>query len=81
MADKNIVKQQSRVRRRKHLKKNIRGTEQRPRLVVFRSNKQIYGQIVDDVKHVTLVAASTTSKDIEKDIGKAKSKVEKAKIA
>lgn len=80
MADKNIVKQQTRARRRKHIQKKIRGTVDRPRLVVFRSNKEIYGQIVDDINHVTLVAASTKSKEIAGDIGKAKSKVEKAKL-
>jgi len=81
MADKNIVKQQTRARRRKHIQKKVRGTLDRPRLVVFRSNKEIYGQIIDDLKHVTLVAASTKSKDIATDVGKAKSKVEKAKLA
>ncbi len=81
MADKNSVKQQARVRRRKHLKKVIRGSAERPRLVVFRSNKEIYGQLVDDLNHVTLVAASTKSKDIAKEISKAKTKTEKAKLA
>jgi len=81
MADKNSVKQQTRARRRKHIQKRIRGTLDRPRLVVFRSNKEIYGQIVDDLAHVTLVAASTKSRDIADDIGKAKSKIEKAKLA
>jgi large subunit ribosomal protein L18 len=81
MADKNIVKQQARTRRRKHLKKSIRGSADRPRLVVFRSNRDIYAQIIDDLKHVTIAAASTKSKDIAKEIEKAKSKVEKAKLA
>lgn len=81
MADKNIVKQHARARRRKHFQKSIRGSVDRPRLVVFRSNKDFYGQIIDDQNHVTLVAASTRSKDIAKEIDKAKSKVEKAKIA
>jgi large subunit ribosomal protein L18 len=81
MADKNTQKQQARERRKKHLQKRIRGTQERPRLVVFRSNKEIYGQIIDDVKHETLAAASTRSKDIAKEIGGAKNKTEKAKIA
>lgn len=81
MADKNIQKQQARERRKKHLLKNIRGTQERPRLVVFRSNKEIYGQIIDDVKQETLVAASTRSKDITKEIAGAKNKIEKAKAA
>lgn len=81
MADKNIVKHQARARRKKSLVKKIRGTEARPRLVVFRSNKEIYGQIIDDVKQETLAAASTRSKDIAKDISGAKNKIEQAKIA
>ncbi len=81
MADKNIVKQQARARRKKALLKKIRGTGERPRLVVFRSNKEIYGQIVDDVKQETLVAASTRSKDIAKAIAGAKNKTEQAKVA
>jgi large subunit ribosomal protein L18 len=81
MADKNIQKTQARVRRRKHLQKSIRGSADRPRLVVFRSNKEIYGQVIDDVKHITIAAASTKSKDIANQVGKAKSKIEKAKIA
>ncbi|MBN1481444.1 50S ribosomal protein L18 [candidate division KSB1 bacterium] len=81
MADRNKIKQQARQRRKKHLHKKIRGTQEHPRLVVFRSNKEIYGQIVDDVKQETLAAASTRSKEIAQDIAGAKSKVEKAKMA
>lgn len=81
MADKNKIKQLARERRKRHLHKKIYGTTERPRLVVFRSNKEIYGQIVDDVKQETLAAASTRSKEISKEIAGAKSKVEKAKVA
>ncbi|MBN1465870.1 50S ribosomal protein L18 [candidate division KSB1 bacterium] len=81
MVDKNSQKEQARTRRRKHLYKRIRGTQERPRLVVFRSNKEIYGQIIDDVKRETLAAASTRSKDIAKEIAGAKNKTERAKVA
>lgn len=81
MADKSKLKQIARERRRKSLHKKIKGTPERPRLVVFRSNRQIYGQIVDDTKQITLAAASTTNKEIEAEIAKAKNKVEKAKLA
>jgi large subunit ribosomal protein L18 len=49
------------VRRRIHerIRKRLSGTEARPRLCVFRSNKHIYAQIVDDARGATLVAAST----------------------
>jgi len=81
MADKNKQKQGARDRRRKQIHKKISGTAERPRLVVFRSNKAIYGQIVDDVKQVTLVSASSMSKEIAETVIKAKSKVERAKLA
>ncbi|MBN1562127.1 50S ribosomal protein L18 [candidate division KSB1 bacterium] len=81
MADRNIQKQRARARRKKHLQKRIRGTQERPRLVVFRSNKEIYGQIIDDVKHATLAAASTRSKDIAAEIAGAKNKTAQAKVA
>jgi large subunit ribosomal protein L18 len=81
MADKNKAKQGARERRRKQIHKKIRGTAERPRLVVFRSNRAIYGQIVDDIRQVTLVSASTISAEIEKDVTKAKSKIERSKLA
>ncbi len=81
MADKNKLKQLARERRRKHIHKTVRGTAERPRLVVFRSNRQIYGQLVDDVRRITLAAASTRDKAIAEEIAAAKGKVEAAKIA
>lgn len=61
----------------KHGKKNILGTKDRPRLVVFKSLKHIYGQIVDDVSGKTIASASTVEKDL-KPSGKVK-KTEQAK--
>ena len=49
----------ARQRRKKHIRKKVFGTEERPRLTVFRSAKHIYAQIIDDVDGKTLVAAST----------------------
>ncbi len=53
----------SKARRRKkiqqRIRKNVKGTSQRPRLSVYRSNNEIYCQLIDDVKGVTLAAAST----------------------
>ncbi len=53
-----------RRRRKKHVRKNVTGTENQPRLTVFRSNKNIYAQIVDDLAGRTLVAASTQEKPL-----------------
>ena len=44
--------------------RNLAGTEARPRLNVFRSNKHIYAQLIDDVNGVTLASASTLDKEI-----------------
>ena len=53
----------ARLKRHKRVRSKISGTEQRPRLDVFRSAKNIYAQVIDDVAGVTLVSASTTEKD------------------
>jgi large subunit ribosomal protein L18 len=52
------------VRRRYHVRKKIFGTPDRPRLSVFRSNRHIYAQIIDDVAGATLVSASTRAKEL-----------------
>jgi large subunit ribosomal protein L18 len=55
------------VRKRRHarVRKKIFGTAERPRLNVFRSNKHIYAQIIDDMKAVTIVSASTLDKEFD----------------
>lgn len=55
----------ARIKRHKRVRKNISGTAARPRLNVFRSLSNIYAQIIDDEKGVTLVAASSMDKDFE----------------
>lgn len=52
-----------RARRHRRVRGKIFGTAQRPRLNVFRSAKNIYAQIIDDVSGTTLVSASSTEKD------------------
>ena len=47
------------------IRKKVSGTSERPRLTVFRSNKEIYAQLIDDVKGITLVSASTVEKTFE----------------
>lgn len=49
----------ARTRRHARVRKRIEGTAERPRLAVFRSNKHIYAQVIDDLSGRTLVAAST----------------------
>jgi large subunit ribosomal protein L18 len=61
------IKTQADRRARRHLRvrKRVRGTAARPRLVVFRSSKHIYAQVVDDDLGVTLVGAADTSEGIQ----------------
>ena len=54
-----------RLKRHKRVRGKISGTAERPRLAVYRSNANISAQIIDDVKGVTLVSASTYEKDFE----------------
>ena len=54
-----------RLKRHKRVRGKISGTPERPRLNVFRSNANMYAQIIDDVNGVTLAAASTLDKDFE----------------
>lgn len=54
-----VTKQQRRNKIKKRIRGRISGTPERPRLSVFRSNKQIYAQVIDDVAGNTLVAASS----------------------
>ena len=58
-------KARARFRRRMRIRKKIFGTSERPRLSVFRSNRHIFAQIVDDDKGVTLVASSSFSKELK----------------
>ncbi len=55
-------RQVARDRRHRRVRKKVRGTAARPRLAVFRSNKHIYAQVIDDVSGVTVAAASTAEK-------------------
>ena len=59
--DKNV----QRLKRHARVRSKMSGTAERPRLAVYRSNAHIYAQIIDDVKGVTLVAASSTEKGFD----------------
>jgi len=59
-----------RIRRHLRIRKKIKGTPERPRLAVFRSEKHIYAQIIDDTKGHTLVAASTLDKELRGKLAK-----------
>ena len=60
-----LTKSERRSRIRKRIRKVSFGTSERPRMSVFRSNKEIYAQIIDDVNGKTIVAASSRDKELE----------------
>jgi large subunit ribosomal protein L18 len=62
--DAQKAKERQRLRRRRHVRRKIVGTSERPRLTVFRSSKHIYAQLVDDLAGATLAAASSNTEDL-----------------
>ena len=71
----------TKIKRRQRIKNRVRkiisGTESQPRLSVFRSNKEIYAQLIDDVTGNTIVSSSSTEKEISKVKG---NKIETASV-
>lgn len=74
-----IDKNKERARRHARVRKTLSGTAERPRLVVYRSLSNIYAQIIDDSKGVTLVSAGTVEKALA-DALKGKTKQEQAYV-
>ncbi len=70
-----LTKIERRTKIKMRVRKIVSGTADRPRMSVFRSNKEIYAQLIDDVKGVTLLTASSKAKEIA---GKEGTKTEKA---
>ena len=62
---KKVDRQEARLRRHLRVRKKVSGTSERPRLAIFRSEKNIYAQIIDDISATTLVAASSLDKEFE----------------
>jgi len=82
MADNKKNKHKNWQIKRKRIKYRIRQKNRNdyPRLVVYRSNTNIYAQLVDDLKMTTLLSASSIDKDLKDPINKAANKIEKSKI-
>jgi len=77
----NVAKERqiARSKRQVRVRRKVRGSQERPRLCVFRSAKHIYAQIIEDVTGTTLVAVSTVTKDVGGDL-KLSGNVEAAKL-
>lgn len=73
------AKQASWKRRKKRIRKKVRGDSDRPRMTVYKSNKHTYVQVIDDDLGVTLASASTLSKEIRGEVA-GKKKVDAAKL-
>lgn len=73
-----LTKLERRQRIKMRIRKKINGTAVAPRMAVYRSNKQIYAQVIDDLKGETLLSASSREKDIASQAGI--KKVEQAKL-
>ena len=82
MADNKNNKHKNWQNKRKRIKYRImqKNRNDYPRLVVYRSNTNIYAQLVDDLKMTTLLSASSIDKDLKDPINKAANKIEKSKI-
>ncbi|MGQ9559576.1 MAG: 50S ribosomal protein L18 [Candidatus Oleimicrobiaceae bacterium] len=72
-------KAEARARKKRRIRKRVHGTPERPRLVVFRSNRHIYAQLVDDATHRVLTGVSSRTEALRPAVKEAKSKVEVAK--
>jgi large subunit ribosomal protein L18 len=72
-----LTKIERRTKIKRRVRKIVTGTADRPRMSVFRSNKEIYAQLIDDAQGTTLLMASSKSKDIA---GKEGTKTEKAAL-
>ena len=77
---KTNIKRKSWIKKKSRTKKALGVLGKYHRLIVFKSNKHIYGQLIDDNAHATLLSASTKDKDLAKDLATISTKVEESKI-
>jgi len=64
MSNTSAKRRQARIKRHQRVRKTVRGTAERPRLAVHRSNKHISAQLIDDISGVTLATASTLESEL-----------------
>jgi large subunit ribosomal protein L18 len=80
MSKRTSPRQARRLKIKKRIRKRVTGTSERPRLLVYRSLKQIYAQLVDDSKQRTLCTVSSLSKGVREQTQSAKGKSDVAKL-
>ena len=80
MADKNVVRQKKAERRRRRVRGKLFGTGQRPRLTVAKSLKNMFVQIIDDEKGITLAGLATNSKTVIPELDAKGNKISAAKL-
>ncbi len=76
---KNKIKTERRNKIRRRIRSTIRGTAERPRLCIFKSNKHVYLQLINDLENRTILSVSTKTADLVQDL-KDKSTVEAASV-
>lgn len=79
MASQNKSRNAARIRRHVRVRQNISGTPTRPRLNVFRSMKEIYAQVIDDIAGNTLVSASTVDQELREKL-KGQKRLDQARL-
>jgi large subunit ribosomal protein L18 len=72
-------RREARQKRQVRVRRKVRGSQERPRLCVFRSSKHIYAQIIEDISGTTLVSVSTLTKSVAGDV-KSSGNVDAAKL-
>lgn len=80
MGFKRVDKRQRRFKKKRMIRKKVYGTTERPRLVVFRSLKNIYGQLVDDTIKKTITTVSSRSKELQEQLASLSDKSQSARI-
>jgi len=65
LKDKMELKKKAKIRVRKRIRRKIRGLEEKPRVYVFKSNRYIYAQVINDEKNMVLAAASSLEKEFK----------------
>ena len=80
MSEKTNPRAVKRTHKKTRIRKKIFGTTEKPRLAVFRSSKNIYAQLIDDVNEKTVAGVSTLTPDLRAEAQKAKNKIDAAKV-